>query len=469
MAWGSTQEAAALFSVIHLFPNSQLQEVGLCWVDPKRQIPRSWGFQSENLPPLGASPDGLIRHTSVAPAPLPAERYGPALSDLLGMTSAPGNWQSPDQMQAQSSNTAVQQPLHGPESTQTGPDAHWPFNPVSQPAAPQHAQHPSMQSIQMQDPALSEFEALLTKLEISSKNLVSNPLWSGGTSQPAPQTHGVQLSPKLQPSMSPTSASAAPALSASATPFSPTTCSQQSVMATESPAAAPAAPGHTHGDEGADSAARPEEERCQEEWLEAVEIKNVCPFREARDMSSNGKSRRLYRLSDPGPYSRVQSSALHCCCTAQCDYGLWASVPACCRMKSQAEGIYMHAASMAWLSHEMLSATCSCMPMLCTSCMCNSSAAVPDASLDAILNIGLDQSWTRLLAAAASCFDRGCCVQVPCHFVPQLQMEMLASGANSALIVSRSATKVLLLLEYLKTVHHNLIVEQYACICGIWG
>jgi len=33
-------------------------------------------------------------------------------------------------------------------------------------------------------------------------------------------------------------------------------------------------------------------------------------------------------------------------------------------------------------------------------------------------------------------------MQVPCHFVPQLQMEMLASGANSALVVSRSATKV---------------------------
>jgi len=33
-------------------------------------------------------------------------------------------------------------------------------------------------------------------------------------------------------------------------------------------------------------------------------------------------------------------------------------------------------------------------------------------------------------------------MQVPCHFVPQLQMEMLASGASSALVVSRSATKV---------------------------
>ena len=55
-------------------------------------------------------------------------------------------------------------------------------------------------------------------------------------------------------------------------------------------------------------------------------------------------------------------------------------------------------------------------------------------------------------------------MQVPCHFVPQLQMEMLASGANSALIVSRSATKVLLLLEHLKDVIGTLVVET--CIWG---
>lgn len=75
------------------------------------------------------------------------------------------------------------------------------------------------------------------------------------------------------------------------------------------------------------------------------------------------------------------------------------------------------------------------------------SAAILHASLEAIHKIRLNQIWTCLLAAAADCFMRGCCMQVPCHFVPQLQMEMLASGANSALIVSRSATKVRLLLE----------------------
>ena len=323
MAWGSTQEAAALFSVIHLFPHSHLQEVGLCWVDPKTQIPKSWGFKSEDLPPLGASPDGLIAHRSVAPAP--AERVNAVPSDLPGVTSSPGNGQSQEQTQAQSSYTAVQQPLNRLSSTNIGSDVQWLFNPGPQPATAQPVQQTSMQSIHMQDPALSEFEVLLTKLEISSKNLVSNPLRPGCISESAPQTHHVPLAPQLQPSVSTSSASAASSLSASATPFSASTHSQQSVTARcsgESSAAAPAAAGHTHGSEDAVKAALPEVEGCQEEWLEAVEIKNVCPFREARDVSSNGKSRRLYRLSDPGPYSRVQPLVLHCCCNAQHVYGL---------------------------------------------------------------------------------------------------------------------------------------------------
>lgn len=332
MAWGSTQEAAALFSVIHLFPNSQLQEVGLCWVDPKRHIPKSWGFQSDSLPPLGASPDGLIRHRSVATAPASAEGSYAVPRDLSGVTSALGDCQPLDQMQAQSGNAAVRQPMNGLGSTQISSDLQWSFSPVSQPAT---AQQLSVQAIQTQDPELTEFEALLTKLEISSKNLVSNPGRSSSTSQTTAQTHHVHLSPQLQSNVS--STSAAPALSASATPFSPTTHSQPSVMATCStdslaavPAASGTAAGRTHGNEGAASAAHLEEE---EDCLEAVEIKNVCPFREARDVSSNGKSRRLYRLSDPGPYSRVHSLALHCCCTAHRDHGWWAFVFACCRMK----------------------------------------------------------------------------------------------------------------------------------------
>ena len=45
-----------------------------------------------------------------------------------------------------------------------------------------------------------------------------------------------------------------------------------------------------------------QQEGHQQEWLEAVEINNVWPFREVREVASNGKAKRLYRLSDPGPY-----------------------------------------------------------------------------------------------------------------------------------------------------------------------
>ena len=48
----------------------------------------------------------------------------------------------------------------------------------------------------------------------------------------------------------------------------------------------------------------------QQDWFEAVEIKNVCPFRELREFSSNGKAHRMYHLSDSGPYNRVSTSAV---------------------------------------------------------------------------------------------------------------------------------------------------------------
>lgn len=317
MAWGSTQEAAALFSVIHLFPNSQLQEVGLCWVDPKSQIPTSWGFQSGSLPPLGASPDGLIRHRAVAPAPASAERSHSVPNDSSGQTSSPDSRQSLDQTQAQSRNTAVQQPLMGLRPTHNSAEPlSTSFTPVSKPATVQRAQPPS---VQPRDPALAEFEVLLAKLELSSKNLASNPVHNPSSSSTTPQTHHTQPAPQLQPDVSSTSAAAA------AAPLPSTTQPQELVMArhsAQSSAAAPAVTAHAHSSgaacsahsedagnayssEAADNAAPPEQEGCLEEWLEAVEIKNVCPFREARDVSSNGKSRRLYRLSDPGPYSRV--------------------------------------------------------------------------------------------------------------------------------------------------------------------
>lgn len=60
-SWGSAQEAAALVQVAAAFPLSQLAEVGLCRLQLEL-LPPSWGFEPSSLPPIGASPDALIRH-----------------------------------------------------------------------------------------------------------------------------------------------------------------------------------------------------------------------------------------------------------------------------------------------------------------------------------------------------------------------------------------------------------------------
>ena len=89
MAWGSAQEASALFSLMHLYPTSQLEEVGLCWVDPRQQIPASWGIAIDDLPPLGASPDGLIRHRANTAPPPPTELPAPtSLLDNIPQSTA---------------------------------------------------------------------------------------------------------------------------------------------------------------------------------------------------------------------------------------------------------------------------------------------------------------------------------------------------------------------------------------------
>ena len=43
------------------FPGSQLAEVGLCRLQ-EALLPPAWGFAPGSLPPIGASPDALIRH-----------------------------------------------------------------------------------------------------------------------------------------------------------------------------------------------------------------------------------------------------------------------------------------------------------------------------------------------------------------------------------------------------------------------
>lgn len=315
MAWGSTQEAAALFSVIHLFPNSQLEEVGLCWVDPASHIPPSWGFLPEDLPPLGASPDGLIRHKPMAPPPPPlAITSHPVLAASEGAAdSAHGSQHSSNlQGQAQSGTAAAQMP--GTARTETC------LNPLpasqsakaqhaqhAQSQQPQHAQQPQVQATQVYAPSLSELEVLLAKLDVRSKNPYSITLQSASSLNLTAQTHAALLALKPQPDVLSTSTSATSAtpLSASAVPFASTTRLQESATAKRSNGVSSAVASSTHGGEDVANPTPSEQGGCQEGWLEAVEIKNVCPFRETRNVSSSGKSRRLYRLSDPGPYSRV--------------------------------------------------------------------------------------------------------------------------------------------------------------------
>eukprot|EP00891_Asterochloris_glomerata_P001895 jgi/Astpho2/1895/Aster-00415 len=65
-SWGSTQEAGALYGLMgHLPPSSQLEEIGLCYLDPDSPALAGMGFAAGTLPPLGASPDGFLRHESV--------------------------------------------------------------------------------------------------------------------------------------------------------------------------------------------------------------------------------------------------------------------------------------------------------------------------------------------------------------------------------------------------------------------
>jgi hypothetical protein len=61
MAWGTAQEGATLWALMHALPKSKLLEAGLFGVDQSR-FPSAWGFKKGELPPMGASPDGLLFH-----------------------------------------------------------------------------------------------------------------------------------------------------------------------------------------------------------------------------------------------------------------------------------------------------------------------------------------------------------------------------------------------------------------------
>ncbi len=62
MAWGTAQEGASLWALMHALPKSKLLEAGLFCVD-QACFPKAWGFKPGELPPMGASPDGLLFHS----------------------------------------------------------------------------------------------------------------------------------------------------------------------------------------------------------------------------------------------------------------------------------------------------------------------------------------------------------------------------------------------------------------------
>ena len=250
---------------MHLFPNSQLEEVGLCWVDPTSQIPAEWGFHDGDLPPLGASPDGLIRHRATAPPPCPTAPPKP--QGLLQPHTA---------NQAPSAVVGPAARLDASETALTS-QVPWglaPHSSMAQVLSTEPAQH------QEHGAALSDFEALLAKLQISSNRLSSK------HAHIKPQSIATPASADRVAAALPTSAPSSSATTAAS-------CTASSGVVSNNA-------GH---------ATPPQPEEHQQEWLEAVEIKNVCPFREVREVASNGKAKRLYRLSDPGPYSRVSNSS----------------------------------------------------------------------------------------------------------------------------------------------------------------
>lgn len=83
-AWGSAQEGSTLLALMRLLPGSRLGEVGLCCLEAA-DLPPEWGFAPGSLPPLGASPDGIIHHCGppAAAAAAAAVLDGPAAGGEL--------------------------------------------------------------------------------------------------------------------------------------------------------------------------------------------------------------------------------------------------------------------------------------------------------------------------------------------------------------------------------------------------
>lgn len=65
-SWGKAQEGATLHVLTAAFPASRVGEVGLCMLE-QSVLPKEWGFLKGELPPIGASPDGVITHPPGGP------------------------------------------------------------------------------------------------------------------------------------------------------------------------------------------------------------------------------------------------------------------------------------------------------------------------------------------------------------------------------------------------------------------
>lgn len=82
--WGKVQEAASIYVLMKLFPDSVVSEIGMCRLDTNNiaELLKSWGFQDGDLPPLGASPDAMIEHYEDEDSSVLMKRL--ALKDKIG-------------------------------------------------------------------------------------------------------------------------------------------------------------------------------------------------------------------------------------------------------------------------------------------------------------------------------------------------------------------------------------------------
>lgn len=62
MAWGSAQEASTVSLLCHELQDASFffLEVGMMALEPNHTLLQNWGFQMDQLPPIGATPDGLF-------------------------------------------------------------------------------------------------------------------------------------------------------------------------------------------------------------------------------------------------------------------------------------------------------------------------------------------------------------------------------------------------------------------------